>query len=231
MRVPASTELWNGTGCWRTHAKRRKSPERWPKASNWPYLNGGWSGTPAQLRLPMEGLQRLRAECKADRRSDEPELHAAGQRRRPHDRGRRIGDQRRRLGRRPKAIRPRRRASRGAPQFTEYPLPNGSAPKGIAAGPEAATVWFTDLKTAEGRQDHFLAARITEYSPSHGYKRSRRHRRAPTAICGTPEAVQHKTVDRSPPSGTITEYAADPRRTVVPKGIAAGPDGNLWFTE
>ncbi len=32
------------------------------------------------------------------------------------------------------------------------------------------------------------------------------------------------------PSGTITEFPL-PTGTILPVGIAAGPDGNLWFTE
>ena len=34
----------------------------------------------------------------------------------------------------------------------------------------------------------------------------------------------------TPPAGAVSEFPL-PTATAVPTAIAAGPDGNLWFTE
>ncbi len=87
--------------------------------------------------------------------------------------------------------------------ITEFPLPNtnASGPRGIAAGPDG-NLWFTE---------------------------------------GTgPPGCPPGRVGRITPDGTITEYPlpqpsnqrlAPTDHGSCPRGIAAGPDGNLWFTE
>ncbi len=38
-------------------------------------------------------------------------------------------------------------------------------------------------------------------------------------------------IGRITPGGIITEYPLHPQVQTEPRGITAGPDGNLWFTE
>ena len=51
----------------------------------------------------------------------------------------------------------------------------------------------------------------------------------PTGTCGSPRPTA-TTSGGSPRRGTITEFPI-PTADSAPYGIAAGPDGNLWFTE
>ena len=53
--------------------------------------------------------------------------------------------------------------------------------------------------------------------------------RARTATSGSPNRAVTRS-EKSATSGTITEYPI-PTASSAPGDIAAGPDGNLWFTE
>jgi streptogramin lyase len=114
-------------------------------------------------------------------------------------------------------------------QSTAYPLPGTNrTPTDIALGPDG-NLWYTDTSANKiGRIT--TSGTITEYSiPTPAGD--------PRAICGGPAGdgnvwfVEHDAhnIGRITPSGAITEFA-------IPSGgdpyaIAAGPDGNLWFTE
>ena len=104
--------------------------------------------------------------------------------------------------------------------ITEYSLPSGSRPWGIAAGPDG-NVWFTDYGTSKiGKIT--TAGTITEYSlPSESY---------PSGIASGPDGNLWFTdygtskIGKITTAGTITEYS-------LPSGsgpwdIASGPGGN-----
>jgi streptogramin lyase len=109
---------------------------------------------------------------------------------------------------------------------SEYALPAGSGPKGITAGPEAGTVWFTDFTTSKvGRSSS--SGTITEYAlPASS---------GPEAIAKGPDGnlwVANYTsskIAKVSTSGAVTEYALP--STSHPKDMVAGPDGLLWFVE
>ena len=64
----------------------------------------------------------------------------------------------------------------------------------------------------------------------------RRQGRAPRALCGCALLITALLLGlagraSAAPSGQITEFSAGITAGSSPSGIAAGPDGNLWFTE
>lgn len=107
---------------------------------------------------------------------------------------------------------------------TEYGLPSGSGPGGVAQGPDGNT-WFTDSRSNKiGKITP--AGAVTEYPlPAES---------APEDITRGPDGNLWFTdwgtgkVGKITTSGAITEYAVFP---YAPAGITTGPDGNLWFTE
>jgi streptogramin lyase len=114
-------------------------------------------------------------------------------------------------------------------QSTTYPVSGTDrTPADITAGPDG-NLWYTDTSAnVIGRIT--TSGTITEYPIPSGAS-------FPRAICAGPKGdgnvwfVEHDAhnIARITPSGTITEFA-------IPSGgdpyaIAAGPDGNLWFTE
>jgi streptogramin lyase len=114
-------------------------------------------------------------------------------------------------------------------QSTTYGLPGtGRTPADITAGPDG-NLWYTDT-TANLVGRITTSGAITEYAiPTPASY--------PRAICAGPKGdgnvwfVEHDAhnIGRITPDGTFTEFA-------IPSGgrpyaIAAGPDGNLWFTE
>lgn len=108
-----------------------------------------------------------------------------------------------------------------------YALAPGSAPQGIAPGPNGY-LWMCDFGTSkiESRDtsgvQHNL---ISTISPNAG----------PLGIVEGPDGNLWFTesavgrIGMSTPSGVVTEYLVG--GTSVPELITVGPDGNLWFTD
>ena len=153
---------------------------------------------------------------------------------------------------------------------TEFPIPTaGSAPFGIAAGPDG-NLWFTEY-CQQDRTDHD-GRRHHRVPDPHGRQRTLRHRGRPgrqplvhrirvatrsagsrtagvvtefpiptagssprasrparTATSGSPNTVPTRSAGSRRPASSPSFRS--PRPAAVPRGIAAGPDGNLWFTE
>jgi streptogramin lyase/subtilisin family serine protease len=116
-----------------------------------------------------------------------------------------------------------------AGQLTEYALPAGSGPQGVAAGPDG-NVWFANWGTKKiGKIT--TGGTKTEYSLSAGV--------GPMDITAGPDGNLWFTAEteaetgagkigKITTAGTKTEYALP--TGFYPSGIVAGPDGNLWFT-
>jgi streptogramin lyase len=120
--------------------------------------------------------------------------------------------------------------------ITEYALPAGSEPYGIALGPDS-DLWFTEWNHASVGKITTSGA-ITEYSLPTGSH--------PGSITAGPDGQiwftiakgedKGKTSDEDKiakitTSGTITEYALPlEENQPQPAGLTAGPDGNMWFT-
>jgi virginiamycin B lyase len=130
--------------------------------------------------------------------------------------------------------------------ITEYPLPDGSSPPyRIAAGPDG-NLWFTEgygySDRSAGRIGRITPAGvITEYPLPNPKSVPRGIATGPDGNLWFTEAAWRMVPDRAPvasgsaigritPAGVITEYPL-PNPKSAPEGIAAGPDGNLWFTE
>jgi streptogramin lyase len=118
-------------------------------------------------------------------------------------------------------------------QITEFTIPTaGSAPEGIATGPDG-NLWFTESSgnkigrvTTVGAIDEFEV-------PTPGS--------SPWGITAGPDGNLWFTerleqndfggkIGRITPDGVITEFDI-PTAGSCPGGITAGPDGNLWFVE
>ena len=112
--------------------------------------------------------------------------------------------------------------------ITEFPIPTpASGPVGIAAGPDG-NLWFTETNANKiGRIT--TAGVITEFPIPTASSYPTASRPARTATCGSPKLGQP---DRPDHDGRRHHRVPDSHgRTAGPGGIAAGPDGNLWFTE
>ena len=112
--------------------------------------------------------------------------------------------------------------------ITEYSLPSGSGPVGIAAGPEKEnTLWFVDVYTNKiGKIT--TSGTITEYSLPSGSSPWGGITQGPDGNVWFTD-YQSAKIGKITTSGTITEYAL-PKES-QPSGITEGPGGNLWFTE
>ena len=228
MRAPASTELWNGTPV-SLAGERPKITGTFGEGVKLAVSLGKWTGA-ISYAYQWKSCNGSGAECKAIPGASNPNytLQASD------------------VGHTIKAAvtatngggsvvsesygSPPVQAS-GAAQFTEYPLPIGSGPFGVAAGPESK-VWFTNQKTEKVGKITAPGA-ITEYaSNANGYEDN------PEGITAGPdgnvwyvEAFGHsKAVFRMTPSGTVTEFPLT-RSEARNVGITTGPDENLWFTE
>lgn len=116
-----------------------------------------------------------------------------------------------------------------AVQITEYPLPEGSKPLYIAAGPDG-NLWFTDNGLNEiGKVT--TSGQVTEYglglTPSAGFAGIAA---GPDGNLWFTERKGHK-VGRITPSGAITEFSSGLTGPPDIYGITAGPEGKMWFTE
>jgi streptogramin lyase len=116
-----------------------------------------------------------------------------------------------------------------AGSITEFPLPPGSNPGGIAAGPDG-NLWFTDYGTNK-------IGRISPDGTITGfYLPTGKIPPAWNVITAGPDGNLWFTegnagkIGRISPSGTITDFSL-PTANSYALGIVAGPDGNLWFTE
>ena len=110
----------------------------------------------------------------------------------------------------------------------EYPLAfAGSAPGGIAAGPDGA-LWFTEKANSKIGRISTNGA-VTEYSPPTPQS-------TPAGIAAGPDGALWFTeegagqIGRITAAGAVTEYHASGLGD-FPTGIAAGPDVALWYTE
>ena len=116
-------------------------------------------------------------------------------------------------------------ASRLGGALSEFPLAAGSAPWGIAAGPDGA-LWFTEQDRRQDRTHH--AGRRALGVPARRRQQSLEIAAGPDGALWFTESSGNK-IGRITPGGALSEFplAAGSR----PLGIAAGPDGALWFTE
>ena len=103
-------------------------------------------------------------------------------------------------------------------------------PSAIAKGPDGA-LWFTE--TAAGKIGRITTAGvITEYSAgSPGAASRRTSPTGRTATSGSPRTPTRAPSAASRPTATSPSSATGLTMNSDPLGIAAGPDGNLWFTE
>jgi len=113
----------------------------------------------------------------------------------------------------------------------------GGNPRGITVGPDG-NLWFTEL-------DGNRIGRITPTGTVTEFRAGISPNSGPAGITAGPDGNLWFTewngnrVGRITPSGTVTEFRGAiaphaPRYTPAPvpwRGITAGPDGNLWFTE
>jgi streptogramin lyase len=108
---------------------------------------------------------------------------------------------------------------------TEYSLPAGSNPKGIAPGPASGTLWFADYGTNKISKTT-SSGTITEYALPAGS--------GPVGIVKGPDSRMWFTdypankIGAITATGTVSEYAVPAGSS--PWAITEGPDGNLWFT-
>jgi streptogramin lyase len=111
------------------------------------------------------------------------------------------------------------------PTITEYSLPSGSHPRGIAAGP-SSTLWVVD--ESSGKIDKVTTAgAITEYATGSEDWLNSITEGSDGNLWFTERGTNE--VGKITPSGTIKQYSLLARSE--PTGIASGSDGNLWFTE
>lgn len=111
---------------------------------------------------------------------------------------------------------------------TEYSLPASSGPWGIAPGADG-NMWFTDLQSK-------MVGKITTTGTVTEYALPAGTEVGGSIVAGsdgnqwffTGSGPGKSGVARITRSGTVTQYAL-PKET-SPDGLAAGPDGNLWFT-
>lgn len=109
------------------------------------------------------------------------------------------------------------------------PTPDGD-PNGITPGPDGA-MWFTETKKI-GRIDPLGS--IREF-PLPGGSSSGRITLGPDgALWFTSGSDRGATIGRMTPAGSVTQFSLPQCEQVCNRslrGIAGGPDGNVWFTE
>ena len=129
----------------------------------------------------------------------------------------------------PSAVRTRSGASRPRGTITEFPLPTPrSVPRWITAGPDG-NLWFTEYA---GNTIGRITPRGTSHrvpDPDAGAIAVRDRRRRRTATSGSRSSTPIRS-GASRPAAIVTEFAL-PTAGRGRRGITAGPDGNLWFTE
>ena len=115
-----------------------------------------------------------------------------------------------------------------AQTITEFPLPSGSDPNRITAGPDGA-LWFTEYQNNKiGRIT--TAGVVTEFPVPTSAS-------SPQGIAaGTDGALWFTEsgtgkIGRITTAGVITEFPIPKPGGGGPYGITSGPDGALWFTD
>ena len=111
--------------------------------------------------------------------------------------------------------------------MTEFPIPAGSSPWGIAFGSDGA-LWFVENKTNRiGRMT--TSGALTEFPIPTADSDSLFIAAGADGNLWFTEWAAGK-IGRITTAGVITEFSV-PSPSGTPKGITAGPDGNIWFTE
>lgn len=118
-------------------------------------------------------------------------------------------------------------ASAQSATIAEYPVPIGSYPNGITAGPDGA-LWFAE-------QGSNKIGRITTGGVLTEYPIPTSNSNPDAITAGSDGALwfaeqQASKIGRITTDGAITEYLI-PTADSYPDAITQGPDGNLWFTE
>ena len=119
-------------------------------------------------------------------------------------------------------------SSLAAPQspIREFPLPAGTGPEGITAGPDG-NLWFAGLgSNAIGQITP--AGEVREFPLPTPEARPFGIAAGPDGNVWFTEMAAGK-IGRITPAGAITEFAVE-CGGCRPLGITAGPDGNVWFT-
>ncbi len=116
--------------------------------------------------------------------------------------------------------------SAAAQAIIEFPLPAGSSPAGITAGPDG-NVWFVE---EHGDRVGRIATSgaIAEFSLGNPRSFARGITAGPDGALWFTELPGR--IGRVTPSGAVTELTI-PVRPSEPVEIATGSDGNLWFTD
>ena len=110
----------------------------------------------------------------------------------------------------------------------QYNLPTASVePVGHRAGPDG-NLWFTETARQQDRAHHADGHDHRVPDPDAQQRSASRSRRAPTATCGSPSTTRTRSGASRPRASSPSSPWA---RTATPGSIAAGADGNLWFTE
>ena len=107
-----------------------------------------------------------------------------------------------------------------------------AARTGITAGPDG-NLWFTEYGTATGSAGSRRPASITEFPPASPTAAARRGIAAGPGRQPLVHRADGRQRDRADHADRRDHrvHAPASRRQRSPYGIAAGPDGNLWFTE
>ena len=120
--------------------------------------------------------------------------------------------------------------------ITEFSVPTATAALDIAAGPDG-NLWFTEggygfLVPNTNRTNHHGWRRHRVPDPHRSLRPCQASRRARTATSGSPNGgycPDAKSGGSPRPASSPSSRSLPPAAS--PRGIAAGPDGNLWFTE
>ncbi len=123
-------------------------------------------------------------------------------------------------------------APAAASTITEFPLPAGTTPGVITAGPDGA-LWFTELSPPGPAADKIgritTAGSFSEFvPPTPSFLRGITS--GPDGALWFTEWSFPGNIGRLTTGGSFTEFHT-PTAQSGPFGITAGPDGALWFTE
>ena len=113
-------------------------------------------------------------------------------------------------------------AAAAPPTITNYTSTGISGPVGIAAGPDGA-LWFANPQQFDRADQHDRA--VTKFT---GTGISAPQDRGGARRCPVVHQLHGNSIGRITTSGTVTNFTGT--GISGPTGIAAGPDGALWFT-